>query len=223
MAALATVFIACGGATDTGRPPVAPRVEAAQSHLVPPGAPAPIPVPATPALAPLPAGLYFGGRDYAPACAACEDAKYAVLLGVFHDIDRALAAATRAPRTALGYPFLAHTDELGLADEPRRGVAVVLGFYRAQPPAQMLAPGAEVRALADEPPDLRSHPGGGLKIVRLRDGGPFPAGSHLALTHWTGPSKQQGVWEYCGKVSGAVANEFVSSYPKTNSPEPEAG
>ena len=55
------------------------------------------------------------------------------------------------------------------------------------------------------------------------DGGPFPAGSHLALTHWTGPSKQQGVWEYCGKVSGTVAHEFVSSYPKTNSPEPTAG
>ncbi len=56
-----------------------------------------------------------------------------------------------------------------------------------------------------------------------KDGTPFPAGSHLALTHWTGPSKQQGVWEYCGKVSGAVANEFVSSYPKSNSPEPAVG
>lgn len=56
-----------------------------------------------------------------------------------------------------------------------------------------------------------------------KDGGPFPAGSHLALTHWTGPSKQQGVWEYCGKVSGTVAHEFVSSYPTTNSPEPTAG
>jgi len=56
-----------------------------------------------------------------------------------------------------------------------------------------------------------------------KDGTAFPTGSHLALTHWTGPSKQQGVWEYCGRVSGAVANEFVSSYPKTNSPEPTAG
>lgn len=56
-----------------------------------------------------------------------------------------------------------------------------------------------------------------------KDGTAFPAGSHVALTHWTGPSKQQGVWEYCGKVSGAVAHEFVSSYPKTNSPEPAVG
>jgi hypothetical protein len=56
-----------------------------------------------------------------------------------------------------------------------------------------------------------------------KDGTAFPGGSHLALTHWTGPSKQQGVWEYCGKVSGAVAAECVSSYPKTNSPEPAVG
>jgi len=54
------------------------------------------------------------------------------------------------------------------------------------------------------------------------DGDAFPDGSHIALTHWTGPDKQQGVWEYCGKISGAVVEDFVKEYPKSDSPEPNA-
>jgi len=52
------------------------------------------------------------------------------------------------------------------------------------------------------------------------DGGAFPEGKHVALTHWAGsPSDQKGVWEYCGKPSGAVIEDFVDQYPNTDAPE----
>jgi hypothetical protein len=60
-----------------------------------------------------------------------------------------------------------------------------------------------------------------------RDGGPFPQGAHVALTHWsaggdpTDVSKQKGVWEYCAKPSGAVVKSFMAHYPYTDSPEPQ--
>jgi hypothetical protein len=59
------------------------------------------------------------------------------------------------------------------------------------------------------------------------DGKSFPKGTHIALTHWsTGgdPSdvkKQQGVWQYCGKVSGQAVKSFMKQYPYTDSPEPQ--
>jgi hypothetical protein len=54
------------------------------------------------------------------------------------------------------------------------------------------------------------------------DGGTFPSGKHIALTHWTGPQNQQGVWEYCGKPSGEVVKAFTDKYTKDNAPEPGA-
>jgi hypothetical protein len=58
------------------------------------------------------------------------------------------------------------------------------------------------------------------------DGKPFPDGAHVALTHWyadpSDPSKQEGVWQYCGAPSGEVVAQFVEDYPYTDSPEPNA-
>jgi hypothetical protein len=55
------------------------------------------------------------------------------------------------------------------------------------------------------------------------DGGTFPAGKHVALTHGTASGDtQKGVWEYCGKPSGAVIQKFVKDYPNTDAPEPGA-
>jgi hypothetical protein len=55
------------------------------------------------------------------------------------------------------------------------------------------------------------------------DGGAFPGGKHVALTHWTGPQdKQMGVWEYCGQPSGKVIQDFIKKYPNSDSPEPGA-
>jgi hypothetical protein len=57
----------------------------------------------------------------------------------------------------------------------------------------------------------------------------FPGGKHIALTHWsaggegqTDASKQVGVFQYCGSVSGAAIKDFMTKYPYTDSPEPNA-
>jgi hypothetical protein len=61
-----------------------------------------------------------------------------------------------------------------------------------------------------------------------KDGKPFPSGTHVALTHWSAggdpsdPTKQQGIWQYCAKPSGAVVKTFMHDYPYTDSPEPQA-
>ena len=54
------------------------------------------------------------------------------------------------------------------------------------------------------------------------DGEAFPSGKHLALTHWTGPEKQQGITQYCAATSGAVVKKFMDDYPAKNAPEPDA-
>ncbi|SDS27937.1 Protein of unknown function [Nocardioides scoriae] len=54
------------------------------------------------------------------------------------------------------------------------------------------------------------------------DGGDFPSGKHVALTHWTGPEDQKGVTQYCGQPSGAVLEKFMEDFPATDAPEPNA-
>ena len=54
------------------------------------------------------------------------------------------------------------------------------------------------------------------------DGGSFPNGKHVALTHWTGPENQEGITQYCAAPSGAVLEQFMKDYPASNSPEPNA-
>jgi Protein of unknown function (DUF3105) len=60
------------------------------------------------------------------------------------------------------------------------------------------------------------------------DGGEFPEGTHLALTHWSiggdgDPSgSQQGIWQYCDAVSGDVVEDFIAEYPSSDSPEANA-
>lgn len=56
---------------------------------------------------------------------------------------------------------------------------------------------------------------------KATDGGAFPDGKHVALTHWAASGdKQTGVWQYCGKPSGSVIKTFVKDYPNTDAPEP---
>jgi hypothetical protein len=54
------------------------------------------------------------------------------------------------------------------------------------------------------------------------DGGSFPSGKHIALTHWTGPSNQKGETQYCKAPSGAVLSTFMKDYPASSAPEPAA-
>ncbi len=57
------------------------------------------------------------------------------------------------------------------------------------------------------------------------DGAAFPGDTHLASTHWSlggtrgNPEGPQGVWEYCGQVSGEAVADFMGDYPSSDSPE----
>lgn len=55
----------------------------------------------------------------------------------------------------------------------------------------------------------------------------FPAGTHIAFTHWSAggvgassSGKQQGVFQYCSKVSGSALKTFMEDYPYIDSPSP---
>lgn len=52
----------------------------------------------------------------------------------------------------------------------------------------------------------------------------FPAGMHLALTHWEtgtdGTGWGPGAFQYCGSVSGQAVKSFMQAFPYTDSPEP---
>jgi hypothetical protein len=85
--------------------------------------------------------------------------------------------------------------------------------------------GADTKAMDDLASIASKYPVGDYLIIApwtKADGKAFPTGTHVALTHWTGPTSQEGVWEYCGKVSGPVVQKFTKDYPKSNSPEPNA-
>lgn len=59
------------------------------------------------------------------------------------------------------------------------------------------------------------------------DGPAFPNGKHIAYTRWSADAanqgdfkKQAGNWEYCGSVSGQVADDFFKKWPNAQSAEP---
>jgi hypothetical protein len=56
--------------------------------------------------------------------------------------------------------------------------------------------------------------------------GAFPAGKHFALSHWSADpndlSKQSGHRQLCADVSGEVVQKFITAYPRTMAPEPNA-
>ncbi|MGL5828694.1 MAG: DUF3105 domain-containing protein [Angustibacter sp.] len=53
--------------------------------------------------------------------------------------------------------------------------------------------------------------------------GKFPAGKHIAISHWSADakdtSKQTGHRLLCGKVSGEAVAKFIADYPLTSAPE----
>ncbi|MGZ5398610.1 MAG: DUF3105 domain-containing protein [Nocardioides sp.] len=60
------------------------------------------------------------------------------------------------------------------------------------------------------------------------DGEAFPDGKHVAFSHWSvggdgDPSGEQtGAWQYCSETSGEALEDFMTEYPYTDSPEPDA-
>jgi hypothetical protein len=49
--------------------------------------------------------------------------------------------------------------------------------------------------------------------------GKFPAGKHIGISHWGAQSSHTQV---CGKVSGDVVQSFMTKFPSTDAPEPNA-
>lgn len=76
--------------------------------------------------------------------------------------------------------------------------------------------------LEDIATKLKNDPYVNIVPWKSTDGGEFPEGKHIALTHWTGPDDQQGAWQYCGKPSGKVIGDFDEKYPSDDAPEPGA-
>jgi hypothetical protein len=61
------------------------------------------------------------------------------------------------------------------------------------------------------------------------NGNKFPAGQHIAFTHWSiggadagNTDNQVGVWQYCSAPSGDALKRFMLNYPYMDSPEPSA-
>jgi hypothetical protein len=49
--------------------------------------------------------------------------------------------------------------------------------------------------------------------------GTFPAGKHIGLSHW---GAKASAIQLCGKVSGPAVKTFMTKYPSTDAPEPNA-
>jgi hypothetical protein len=91
------------------------------------------------------------------------------------------------------------------------------------------APADQVSALQDIAKTFGSDdydPADKFIVAPWTDAG-FPEGKNLVLTHWyadpagpTDATKQKGVRQTCGAVSGAAIQDFMTKFPATSSPEP---
>ncbi len=108
----------------------------------------------------LPAGLYFrSGHHEKRACAGCKEPNVVATAGIFANAKEAENAVKSLAEGALpvGYPWVVHTDELGLADPSMRGIAVVTGLFASYEDANAWRTAnalgtatARLTALADE-------------------------------------------------------------------------
>jgi hypothetical protein len=84
--------------------------------------------------------------------------------------------------------------------------------------------GAQLAALKDIATSARAKdpvgPNGKFIVSAWDDAyGDFPSGKHVALSHW---GADAGHRQLCGKVSGAVVDDFIERYPASDAPEPTA-
>jgi hypothetical protein len=90
--------------------------------------------------------------------------------------------------------------------------------------AEMLG---QIQAIADRLDDSDTNNRLSFKAApwTSEDGGDFPKGQHIALTHWSmkDDGKSVGVWQYCSEPSGEALEEFMKKYPYTDAPEPIGG
>lgn len=85
----------------------------------------------------------------------------------------------------------------------------------------------QIKAIADRLDDSDTNNRLAFKAVpwTSEDGGDFPEGQHIALTHWSmvDDTKSVGIWQYCSEPSGEALEAFMKKYPYTDAPEPIGG
>ncbi len=84
--------------------------------------------------------------------------------------------------------------------------------------------GEQLTALKDLAVSARSSdmagPGNKFIVSAWDDAyGTFPAGKHIGMSHW---GAQNSHVQLCGKVSGGAVESFMTKFPSTDAPEPNA-
>lgn len=84
--------------------------------------------------------------------------------------------------------------------------------------------GADLDTLRDIATSARAkdpvNPGAKFIVSAWDDSyGEFPEGKHVALAHW---GAQEGHRQLCGGISGEVVQRFITQFPASDSPEPNA-
>ena len=117
------------------------------------------------------------------------------------------------------YPALPFYGE---QDRPRMETLVhnlehgytVVWYTKATPPAQV----DELKKIADRARGM-SETSGKFIVSAWDDAyGSFPAGKSIGISHWGANSAHR---QLCGAVSGEAIKKFVTSYPYSDSPEPQ--
>lgn len=91
----------------------------------------------------------------------------------------------------------------------------VVWYGKATPQAQI----DELKKISDNARRMKET--GGKFIVSAWDDayGTFPAGKNIAMSHWGAKSGHR---QLCGSVSGDAIKAFITAYPSSDAPEPNA-
>ncbi len=156
----------------------------------------------------LAAGLYFR-RTYS-SCQQCPTPTAVVVAGI--DADVAVAQnrlRRRVDGLAPGYPFAAHSDELGLRGTSASGIATVLGLFETEDGARRWAKrnrAGTVYALGKPRATVKSR-----QVIEIDRGGPRPA---YATRTATKPS----CWVKPGSVHVSAVGESSAVLASETSP-----
>jgi hypothetical protein len=91
-----------------------------------------------------------------------------------------------------------------------------IAWYTEDLPADQVE---QLRTIADLARDQDSTGGKFIAVAWDPERGEFPEGKPIALSHW---GVDNGHRQYCGAVSGEVVETFITEFPYTDSPEPNA-
>jgi hypothetical protein len=91
----------------------------------------------------------------------------------------------------------------------------ILWYAEDLPEAQV----EEIRRIASLARDESATGGKFIAVAWDASRGEMPDGRTVALSHW---GAEDGARQYCGGVSGEVVRDFVTDWPASNSPEPNA-